>query len=278
MSETAQNGIEPEVEPGTEGGEENGKGGLRRKTISWTGEEVRLLATAIAQRRIADPLPSLTSIYKELEQEILPPDRQRAMATVTLHEELFVQVREECRRIMAAQSIEIPVVIPIAAEVVPAELTAKLTDAELIHEGANRIIRLLEMASMKVNRANIAAIAIPPPARVVKVEPKEKKHVKPTVAIIGPMQSHFDIIKDKTKDLGFELIFMDKDRRYSTPPQADFIIIQSRFISHKHVQQIKSNESMRDRIIELDPTAGINSICKALAEIKAKLGMDKAAK
>ena len=249
---------------------------VKKAYIAWTEEEIAILAQDAAARRLEDPIPALTLLVARAQAARLPPDRRRKLASVTQSPALVKGIREELARLRAATATEIPVVMAAPpVEINAGELASRLTDAELIHEGAERVIKMLALFRPGPIRANIAAIGTPTPPRILEVAPAERRDRPPLVSLIGPTADQFAHISEKCKGMALELAFVDKDKRKSPPTTTDYLVIQSRFISHKRVEELKAISALKGRIVELDPSDGVTGICKALADLNAKIGMKR---
>ena len=247
--------------------------------IRWTDEEIKLLAKEIAARRYADPTPSMTSIYKEVEEAVLPKDRRRGINTITLAPKLEEAVRAEYERIKVESAVQVPVILPDESKLKASEVARQLTDAELIHECVKRFQSMLAGIGLAINRANMSAIAAPPPERIVAPPPAADGSGtdKVTVALIGPMRDQFNIIERKCAELDFNLVFCDKDDiKLKVPTKADYVVLMSRFMHHAQIDAVKDNPLYRNRIISVPSAGGITAICKALAELRARIAMPKA--
>ncbi len=246
----------------------------KKTRIKWTAEEIKPLAEAIARRRLEDPIPSLTLIFHEEQATYVPANRRRNVPTITGIPELVAAIKTEISQQIRAQSVEIPIAIPIPAEIDSAKLASELTDAELIHEGANRLAKLMARFNLSLNRENLAALGTAPATRIITHEHRsDKQEGRITVALIGPHPNQYKIIEEKCASLGLRLVFVDKDKKLNVPTSADYIVIQSRFVSHSAIAVIKGMGRLAGRIVELEPNEGITGVCKALADIKARAGM-----
>lgn len=245
--------------------------------VYWSDEELQLLAIGIAEERVKDPIPSLTTILTTVQKQLLAEDRRRDIASITQNEKLLDLVLKELEAIKHRQVQEIPLVIPVPAEIKNVELLSRLTDAELFSEVGNRIADLLGMFKLQVNRELMSAFGTIPQSRTLVVDHQEAKEKKIKICIIGPLETQFRHVAEKCKSFTeFEYVFLDKDRKTDLPPlTADWVIVQSRFMSHSKIAELKAISALRDRLIELDPSVGINGICKAIADLHAKKGMEK---
>ena len=277
----AKNGVQPQGKPAKFSSLDDLPSGKElvsvQSRVYWSDDELQLLAIGIAEERVKDPVPSLTSILENMQKQLLPEERRRDIGSITQNKKLLDLVLKELEAIKHRQVQEIPLVIPVSAEIKNTELLGRLTDAELLSEVGNRIAGLLGVFKLQVNRELMSAFGTIPQTRTLVVDHQEAKEKKVKICVIGPMEAQFKHIAEKCKGFTeFEYVFLDKDRKTDLPPlTADWVIIQSRFMSHSKIAELKTISALRDRMIELDPNVGINGICKAIADLHAKKGMEK---
>ena len=246
----------------------------RKTRVSWTDEELGLLARETARRRIEDPLPSLTSLLAEAEEAVLPADRRRGLATILMSPKLLDKVNTELALLKAErQVVEVPVAIEVPVEIEAGKLAGELTDAELIHEAAKRFAAFLKLFRIDLDQAKLAAIGAAPAPREVVAQAPEAKGRKPRVAVAGLLADQFAHVEEKCRDLGFELSYVDKDKHQAAAGKVDRMVAVARFISHKKLEEMNASPALKGRVVVLPPNFGIAGVCKALADLKAKMVM-----
>ena len=246
----------------------------RKARVSWTEEEIGLLARETARRRLEDPLPTLTALLAQAEEAVLPADRRRGLATILLAPELLEKTMAALALLKAElQVVEVPVAIEVPMEIEAGKLAGELTDAELIHEAARRFASFLKLLRIDLGQDKLVAIGTAPAPRAVLAQAPESRDRKPRVAIAGLLSGQFEHVAEKCKDLGFELSYVDKDKHQSAAGKVDRMVAVARFISHKKLEEMNASPALKGRVVIVPPNSGITGVCKALADLKAKMGM-----
>ena len=247
----------------------------RKARVSWTEEEIGLLARETARRRLEDPLPTLTALLAQAEEAALPADRRRGLNTILQAPRLLEKTMAALALLKAErQVVEVPVAIEVPVEIEAGKLAGELTDAELIHESAKRFAAFLKLLRIDLDQTKLVAIGTAPAPRTVVAQAPEARDRKPRVAIAGLLSGQFEQVKEKCRDLGFDLSYVDKDKHQFAAGRVDRMVVVARFISHKKVEEMEASPALKGRIIVLPPNSGITGVCKALADLKSKLGME----
>ena len=159
-------------------------------------------------------------------------------------------------------------------EIEAGKLAGELTDAELIHEAAKRFAAFLKLLRIDLEQEKLVAIGTAPAPRTVVAQAPEARDRKPRVAIAGLLADQFAHVAEKCRDLGFELSYVDKDKHQAAAGKVDRMVAVARFISHKKLEEMNASPALKGRVVIVPPNSGITGVCKALADLKSRMGME----
>lgn len=229
-----------------------------RQRIVWDETEKKKLARAMAERLHSDVQLSFRAAFNEAQSAVIAKGRHREIASFDFNTPwLAGMVEDELRtlRNTAAQQMARAGLETASLEELMAALTNRLVDTvrtRIQDEIQGEVERKIEaIVSQKVEAimdqftspTDTAVAIIDKPTVGVQPGQKVSQRRKPTIAIIGPLQSQMAHVKLAIEGLA-NLTFIDKDTNPKNNEgsfrRADSVVAMTKFISHVHEDSILS--------------------------------------
>lgn len=241
---------------------------MRKPIVRWTDEEQQAVIKASIDLRIMHPEPSLLTVVCMAQDQVLPENRRRALATIGAIPEVVAGVRdgllESCTSSSPIVEIEVP---RVEYRDEPGEVAARrLTVSELLVEGARRLAAALEAKAVPPSVEGlhfVTKLGSPhaPPAG-------SEKSNRAVVAVVGLLPGQQNDVREKAKGLTkLDIVFVDKNRQSRIPTRVQYCIVQ-KHTGHRWYD--KAQAQLGGRNVFFEP-GGETGVLRKLAEINSRV-------
>ena len=259
-----------------------------RIKVRWTKTELALLTAAVEKQTRANPGSSLKSIVARAQEAALPPERHRrsqhpsnlGRATVRAIKEAYQRGLIVAPLVRPEPELEREAEPPKGEEIQPVEPPVSLHSfgteqilAELLMRIGSSVIDRIEARFDRLESAIVGAIGMKLGTsanyqqRHIPSSPRiESKPKPPVVTVVGLLKDQFEHVKRKVAELGFELVFADKDQAKPSFGRTDYVVVQ-RHSPHTWfdaAQKIVSN----DRLAFAD--GGVSNTVQRICDFHAR--------
>lgn len=252
---------------------------MRKNIVRWKDEEQQAVIKAAVDLRIMHPEPSLLTVVCMAQDQVLPENRRRALATIGAIPEVVAGVRDGLLESCTSSSPIVEVEVPrVEYRTEPGEVAARrLTLSELLVEGARRLAAGFEVGQLgkiiSVPPAGFSftatsAAAHPgegaPEAQPVQAE----KPQRVVVAVVGLLPNQQQEVLEKAKGLtNLEIVFAAKSQRPRIPTRVQYCIVQKH---SGHRWYDKAQAQLGSRRVFFEP-GGETGVLRKLADINSRV-------
>lgn len=251
--------------------------------IHWGSDEVEKLATIVFQMRLKDPVSSFIEMVNKAAQQ-LPTHRRRIIRTAKeirpIVDAVLAKInkmkenaeKEPTERIIIQEAVpasKIPTVEEVLdgtsnEQILAILLTRTSGVFKGIQERLSRLESSLTQISTQQSRANFQhQIPVPKPAQ--PKAPHKEPNNKIKIAVVGLLPGQQSYIKNQIGQK-VDLRFISKDQTKPSFPQADYVILMTKFISHYWQEAAHSTFEREKVVLHHGGLGGLVDIIKGLED------------
>lgn len=226
--------------------------GKRRKKVSWTEDEMDLLAEKVVGSYLNNPGKSLIEIINGM-QEMMPPDRRRIIVSVSQVPVLMEKVKFKLQNVkdLAKKGSQPPEKIFVESD--PKEVVDSLHPSQLLLYFFQKVWGELEQQREVINRMELSMKLLQStvPHHEEKKEQQQKKQRKLKIAVVGLLRHQFADVEAAIESVDFRFVERDHNQYL---PSVDYVVLARKFIKHE-TQTLAFSQYPRDRVLLVDGAA-----------------------
>lgn len=228
------------------------------------------MVQAAVDLRIMHPEPSLLTIVCMAQEQVLPENRRRALATISAVPAIVAGIKEGLLESCTSSSPLVEIEVPrVEYRQEPGELAARrLSNTELYVEVARRLASAFEAKTQPTPMIVPESVAKAVFPRSEGVEPVADTPRRAVVAVVGLLPAQQNEVREKAKGFtNLDVVFLAKSQRPKIPLRVQYCIVQ-RHNGHRWFD--KAQAQLGNKNVFFEP-GGETGILRKLANLNSQV-------